>query len=611
MDFIENFFGKVWATKSQKIQRKPSTVYLKQIKKYVAVVADFIASNQIEGVVASNNYTGIVDRRLYLPTWIGCTDSKDLNKNAYLYLTLLSCATQHLKVESILESDSKIAKRMEFVGYYSEINKCLDTIFPNFSEFQKRYINDINENLKISKGSLEYTFWKKVILSRESEDQNITIQYLESLKSNDSIPDFLLLTTTLLPIATEISTIIDADSPLSKSAKDMTEQEKIENSPIKKINLEEEKKEFNPVTHAFEKLDTADDYKGGYRFDSGDDELMDHSEALKELEMSAVTTGGEAAQSIYSSDVHQSFSTEQEKKEVIKTSFLYPEWFSKNSSYSSDHCSLFETRSLPGGDPLTKLKVQKNYHPLICQYEDELYRILNQPTWLKRQSDGVELDIDEYVKFQSDVFSKNSSQDPKLYTTKNKTWLDIDISILFDQSLSTDSWIQNMRICDIIKESLVMMGIIFEDVLPRVLIAGTWSVTRKKCLFNIVKEQDEDWESFYKKVDNIEPQGYTRLGPSIRHINQLMKKNVASKKILIVLTDGKPSDIDSYEGFHGVQDVKKACMELEHEGVIPIAIIIDREAKGRFYTMFKNHFIISNPEKLPSQLFDIVKSFIH
>ncbi|MCB0349048.1 MAG: VWA domain-containing protein, partial [Bdellovibrionales bacterium] len=222
----------------------------------------------------------------------------------------------------------------------------------------------------------------------------------------------------------------------------------------------------------------------------------------------------------------------------------------------------------------------------------------------------TELDIDECVKYQADILSKNTSQVPKLYTTKNKTWLDVEISILFDQSLSTDSWIDNMRICDVIKESLVMMGILFEEILPKISVAGTWSVTRKRCLYNIVKEREDTWDSFYRKVDSIEPQGYTRLGPAIRHINRLMKLSTTSKKILIVLTDGKPSDIDSYEGYHGVQDVKKACMELEEEGVVPIAIVIDRDIKGRFNTMFKNHFIITDPKKLPEQLFSVIKTFI-
>ncbi|MCB0349096.1 MAG: hypothetical protein KDD37_09675, partial [Bdellovibrionales bacterium] len=111
--------------------------------------------------------------------------------------------------------------------------------------------------------------------------------------------------------------------------------------------------------------------------------------------MSAVTTGGEAAKSIYSSDIQQSFLFAKAKNKQAPASFSYPEWFSKRSTYSSDHCTLFEIKSLVTASATTKLRVEKKYRHLICQHETELDRILNQPTWLKRQNEGTELDIDE------------------------------------------------------------------------------------------------------------------------------------------------------------------------------------------------------------------------
>ena len=88
------------------------------------------------------------------------------------------------------------------------------------------------------------------------------------------------------------------------------------------------------------------------------------------------------------------------------------------------------------------------------------------------------------------------------------------------------------------------------------------------------------------------------------------EKKKSEKEILIVLTDGKPSDIDSYEGVHGVQDIKKSCLELEADGIVPIAILIDKEDKGHFHTMFNRHFVLNSPKKLPNQLFQILSSVL-
>ncbi|MCB0349095.1 MAG: hypothetical protein KDD37_09670 [Bdellovibrionales bacterium] len=259
MEFIENFFGKVWITKSQKIQRKATTVYLKQIKEYLATIACYISTNNVEGIVASKNYAGFVDQHLYLPTWIGCTESRDINKKAYLYLSLISCAAKQLNLKSNVLNESKIARRMECVKYYSVINKQLDKIFPHFQAFQQNFISDIKNNLKVSSNSAEYAHWQCAVLSRETQGPSITNHYLASLKSKDTVPDFLIVTTVDLPQETFSYVSSNAEVPSNTSTKDMTEQEKLENSPTKRIDLEKEKKDSNPVTHAFEKLNTADD----------------------------------------------------------------------------------------------------------------------------------------------------------------------------------------------------------------------------------------------------------------------------------------------------------------------------------------------------------------
>ena len=48
--------------------------------------------------------------------------------------------------------------------------------------------------------------------------------------------------------------------------------------------------------------------------------------------------------------------------------------------------------------------------------------------------------------------------------------------------------------------------------------------------------------------------------------------------ILLLLTDGKPHDLDHYEGRAGVEDTRQAVREARRAGLIPFAVSIDTEA---------------------------------
>lgn len=607
MDIFEKVFQKLWTPSHKVIRSKPSTYALEELKPYLQLVSQFIlGEGGIKEISASRSYSGFVDDHLYLPGWIGWSNKKSINKSSYLYLTLVASMAKKLKLKSELETESKIAKRMEFVRKSHQINLGLDDFFQGFGAFQENYFYELKNKFSIKTFDPFYLEWSSQCQSRKIHLENL--DSLRNLKSNDDIPEYLLFSTVNLFNELDVQAEEVAEQNLSQSKKS-TEQKRVESHPVLKTDFEKEKDKNNPISHSFEKLETADDYKGGFRQNSGDDDLEDHLDALEELDLSSITTQGESAQSLYSSDTHHVMSVKRNKEHIPPIGYSYPEWFSKSNTYEKNYCSLFELQGESGLLNNLKEKVENTYKSEILKYKSQLERIVNQPTWNKKQLEGAELDLDECVRFRADVLSKNVSQTPRLYITKNKSFLDLAVYILFDQSLSTDSWVDNARIFDVIRDSLVMLGILFEDIVPQVQIAGTWSASRKNCVFNIVKDRDDTWETFYSKISSAEPQGYTRLGPALRHIKTKMKEE-HKKKVLIILTDGKPSDIDMYEGVHGIQDIKKAYAELDNEGIVPIAILIDKEEKNHFQSMFKRHFVVSNPKKLPDQLFQVLSGIL-
>ncbi|HND86220.1 MAG TPA: hypothetical protein PLU50_10445, partial [Pseudobdellovibrionaceae bacterium] len=76
----------------------------------------------------------------------------------------------------------------------------------------------------------------------------------------------------------------------------------------------------------------------------------------------------------------------------------------------------------------------------------------------------------------------------------------------------------------------------------------------------------------------------------------------AQKKILILLTDGKPTDYDGYEGRYGIEDMRKACLEAQMKNIYTKAFAIEKNAKHYFPHMFGHFEILPRPEKLPEAL---------
>ena len=64
---------------------------------------------------------------------------------------------------------------------------------------------------------------------------------------------------------------------------------------------------------------------------------------------------------------------------------------------------------------------------------------------------------------------------------------------------------------------------------------------------------------------------------------------------MLVLTDGKPNDLDHYEGRYGVEDTAKAVREARRLGHHVFGITIDKKAQSYFpYIFGRNAFAITN-----------------
>ena len=361
----------------------------------------------------------------------------------------------------------------------------------------------------------------------------------------------------------------------------------------------------NPILHSFEKMETADDYDGGRRVESGDDELDAHSNALDELELNRHTTVGEAS-SLYNQDSPQ-FKSQNANldQSIFFQSHQYPEWNFRENRYLNSFCSVFPILpiGLQESEAFKKIVLVK-YKLLIAEWNSKINSIVNTPRWKNRLIDGSEIDLDSMIILKPEL--NHFSGRPRIFSEKRKSENDISLLILADVSYSTDTWINGQKVIDIIKDSIAVASFVFEDIFNKVSVAITSSQTRKNIEYRELKKFNESWIHFFRRSHEIMPNQYTRLGPAIRHAIKMLLIENSTKPILILITDGKPTDLDPYEGSYGQQDVRKAIEEAKNKGVHVLTLTISDFDPISLKRTFERPCPIKNPDDFCRETFQFI-----
>jgi nitric oxide reductase NorD protein len=194
----------------------------------------------------------------------------------------------------------------------------------------------------------------------------------------------------------------------------------------------------------------------------------------------------------------------------------------------------------------------------------------------------------------------------KFYENYEKKLRDISTLILADVSLSTEAGItQEMRVIDIIKDTLLVFSESLEKLQDNFSIYTFSSLKNKNVRIEIIKNFKETYSAFTRgRISAIKPGYYTRLGAAIREASSILIKQKTQNRLLLIISDGKPNDVDRYDGRYGIEDTKKAILEAKKMGLTPFCITIDIEAKEYLPYLFgKNGYaLIRDSKKLPTLL---------
>lgn len=291
----------------------------------------------------------------------------------------------------------------------------------------------------------------------------------------------------------------------------------------------------------------------------------------------------------------------------------YPEWDWRIAAYHPAHAVVRESIASARETNWTVSVLRKRARE-IREVRRQFERLRSQRVRLGRQLDGEDVDISAYVTAQADTRAGRPTDD-RLYQSVRRARRDIAISILVDISASTDSWLSDhRRIIDVEKEAVLLLCEALDSVGDRFSISAFSGEGPRGVAVLQVKAFDERYdESVRRRIAGLEHDRYTRLGAAIRHVTSSLMRESARHRLLLVLSDGKPNDIDEYEGRYGIEDTRQAVAEVRLQGAHPFCVTVDREAPAYIQRTFGPgaYSVLRRPDTLPQSLVQVVRRLLN
>jgi nitric oxide reductase NorD protein len=281
---------------------------------------------------------------------------------------------------------------------------------------------------------------------------------------------------------------------------------------------------------------------------------------------------------------------------------LLPEWDYRTRTLQPDYCRIQPLLATNAGPCALPEHLRRTARRLRAQFR----QLAPARSWQDRQTDGSEPDLDAWLRFQAERACGHGVAADRLYRDLHSGTRDLACLLLADLSLSTDSWVNDTaRVIDVIRDSLWLFAESLAATGDRFAMYGFSSRRRDPVRVHQLKTFDESYTALVRgRINAIKPGYYTRMGAAIRHATRLLAMQPAGRRLLLLLTDGKPNDLDRYEGRYGIEDTRHALWRARELGLQPFCVTIDRQAGDYLPHLFgsNGYVVIHRTSQLPREL---------
>ncbi|MHB0991829.1 MAG: VWA domain-containing protein [Burkholderiales bacterium] len=271
----------------------------------------------------------------------------------------------------------------------------------------------------------------------------------------------------------------------------------------------------------------------------------------------------------------------------------YPEWDCKLATLHENWSTVIEVAAPCQQIPaLRHVALHRPHSPLRF---NGLARIPDRSLRLKRLYEGDELDLDAVV----DCIVQRAgglAPDPRIFMRHSRRRRSTAIVLLMDLSESTKRFVSGSftSVLDIEKRAATLVAESLDASRDRVAVHGFSSNGRHEVHYVRIKDFDDPFGPEQKaRLKDEKGRLSTRMGAALRHASETLVPETSERKLILLLTDGEPSDVDVFEDDYLVEDARHAVTSATARGIDIFCLTLDRQADGYVQRIFgaRNYLI--------------------
>jgi nitric oxide reductase NorD protein len=293
-------------------------------------------------------------------------------------------------------------------------------------------------------------------------------------------------------------------------------------------------------------------------------------------------------------------------KEPISEPFHYQEWDYQIQLHRPDWVTLYERRQ-PKADPEMIDNIITEYKPVAHRIKQIIDLLTPEGVQrVRNMEDGDEIDLNAAIDAMVAI-RMGQQPNPRITMRNVIKSRDLAVVLLLDLSESTNEVVHgsDKTILQLTREAATLVSTAINGIGDPFAIHGFASDGRHDVQYFRFKDFNQHFDDEVKaRMAGMQGGLSTRMGAAMRHAAQHLLKQPERRKLLLLVTDGEPADIDERDPQHLRHDTKKAVEELYSKGIMTYCLTLDAGADAYVKRIFgmNNYTIIDHVERLPEKL---------
>lgn len=284
----------------------------------------------------------------------------------------------------------------------------------------------------------------------------------------------------------------------------------------------------------------------------------------------------------------------------------YPEYDYVTGRMRPDWCMLHEL-SPPLGSASQVARLRDTRSDIVTRLSAMIRASkISRQQRILRQPEGEFLDMDACI---AAAVSRRAGQAPdmRVYGRHERRSRDMSVTVLVDKSQSTGDRVAALgtSVLDVERTAAALLARALAELGDPFAVAAFCSDTRNDVRYFRIKDfADRFDELTLARLAGLTAGHSTRLGAAIRHAGMDLRRQTSFRRLLLVVTDGEPSDIDVDDRRYLVEDARAAVHELHRDDVDVFCVALDAKAESYTQRIFgrRGALRLESVEHLPRVL---------